>query len=103
MLIYTDHLILRHISPILMLIYTDRYISLILMLVYADHLIFPSHPPILMLIYADHPIFPSHPPILMLVYADHRISPFEGGWGDVFDVLFKGAIFNHPPTNKSPH
>ena len=69
MLIYTDHLILRHISPILMLIYTDRYISLILMLVYADHLIFPSHPP-----------------ILMLIYADHRISPFEGGWGD---VLFK--------------
>jgi len=25
----------------------------------------------------------------MLIYADRHISPFEGGWGDVFDVLFK--------------
>ena len=55
--------------------------------VFTNHYIIP----VLMLVYADHPIFPSHPPILMLVYADRRISPFEGGWGDVFDVLFKCA------------
>ena len=38
----------------------------------------------------------------MLVYPDHRISPFEGGWGDVYNRKLQKTFFSHLPFEGSP-
>ena len=88
----------RHIIPVLILVYTDRHISPFeggwgdvlfkrcnILKAFTDRHILPSQCSSMLTIASFRHIIP----VLILVYTDHRISPFEGGWGDVFDVLFK--------------
>ena len=36
------------------------------------------------------------------MYTDHRISPFEGGWGDVYNKKLQKTFFSHLPFEGSP-
>ena len=36
------------------------------------------------------------------MYADRHISPFEGGWGDVYNRKLQKTFFSHLPFERSP-
>ena len=36
------------------------------------------------------------------MYADRHISPFEGGWGDVYNRKLQKTFFSHLPFEGSP-
>ena len=36
------------------------------------------------------------------MYADRHISPFEGGWGDIYNRKLQKTFFSHLPFEGSP-